>query len=112
MLCAFARNQAPEWRLRICGRFWENADRAITMSQPASCACCFSSPCTCERYPIRLMRFGLVVRLQIRIRFSGSTAMKVHVDHDERRVLLGLVQHVCFALDELDGRCPRVSRIR
>ena len=36
----------PACRLRICCRFCENADRAITMFAPASCAFCFSSPCT------------------------------------------------------------------
>ena len=39
----------PECRLKICDIFCENADRAMTMSQPASCAACFNSPCICER---------------------------------------------------------------
>ena len=39
----------PECRFRICGKFCENADFAITMSQPALCAACFNSPCTCDR---------------------------------------------------------------
>jgi len=36
----------PECRLRICGRFCENAERASTISQPVSWAACFNSPCT------------------------------------------------------------------
>ena len=36
--------QMPEWRLKICSIFWDSAERAITMSQPASCAWIFSSP--------------------------------------------------------------------
>ena len=39
----------PECRLRIWGRFWEKAERAITISKPASSACCLSSPCTWDR---------------------------------------------------------------
>ena len=30
--------QMPEWRLKICSMFCDSAERAITMSQPASCA--------------------------------------------------------------------------
>ena len=48
---------ALKCRLRITGRFCENAERAITMSHPASWACCFSSPWTCETYPSRLTSF-------------------------------------------------------
>jgi hypothetical protein len=29
-------------------RFVEKAERAITISAPASWACCFNSPCTCD----------------------------------------------------------------
>jgi len=39
----------PEYRLKICGMFWEKAERASTMSHPASWACCFKPACTCER---------------------------------------------------------------
>ena len=34
----------PACRLKICDIFSENAERARTMSQPASCAACFNSP--------------------------------------------------------------------
>ena len=34
------------WLGRVYG---EKAERAITMSHPASCAACFSSPCTCDK---------------------------------------------------------------
>ena len=45
----FPAGQMPEWRLKICSIFCESAERAITMSHPASCACIFNSPCMCER---------------------------------------------------------------
>src|SRR5205823_3541642 len=45
------------WRRSNCGRFCENAERGTTISQPASIAFIFKSPCRCDRKPIMLVCF-------------------------------------------------------
>src|ERR1700678_1220103 len=61
----------PEWRFKICCRFCENAERAITIFAPASCACCLSSPCTCDGYPITLICFISPSLFTVEISLSG-----------------------------------------
>ena len=67
--CSSTSSGAP-WRRNSCARFWENAERGTTMSQPASCAFIFRSPCTCETKPMMLVAF-LSFALSLGIRASG-----------------------------------------
>ena len=67
--CSSTSSGAP-WRRNSCARFWENAERGTTMSQPASCAFIFRSPCTCETKPMMLVAF-LSFALSLGIRVSG-----------------------------------------
>src|SRR5262245_59981918 len=62
VLCGFlflycCRSSGAPWRRNNCGRFWENAERGMTTSHPASCAFCFSSPCPWETKPRMVVPF-------------------------------------------------------
>src|SRR5262249_9437753 len=62
VLCGFlflycSKSSGAPCRRSNCGRFCENADRGMTTSHPASCAFCFSSPCTWETKPRMVVPF-------------------------------------------------------
>ena len=57
-----------------------------------------------RKIPDQVDPLGLLVGLQFPDQAERIDALEIHVDNDERRLSLGLLQHVVLALDESDGQ--------
>ena len=101
--------QLPEWRLKICGMFCEKAERASTMSQPASCACCFNSHLHVRKIADQADTLRVRFALEPGDQFIGFTASKFRSKMIRDGLAFGLLQEFGGILHELQRQPARFA---